>query len=68
MPDHRLKRKLLFGKLQEGDPKKRFKESLKASFKTFTIDHDSWEAGAQDRFGWRAAFYEGAKRSEVSRT
>ena len=63
MPDHRLPKKLLFGELQEGKrsrgaPKKRFKDSSKASLKTFTIDHFSREA----------AVYEGAKRSEASRT
>ena len=73
MPNHRLPKKLLFGELQEGkrsrgDPRKCFKDSLKASRKTFTIDHDSWEAEVQDRCWWRAAVYEGAKRSETSRT
>ena len=73
MPDHRPPKKLLFGELQEGKrfrsvPNKRFKDSLKASLKTFTIDQNSWEAEAQDRCGWRAAIYEGTKRSEASRT
>ena len=73
MPDHRLQKKLLFNELQEGKrfrgaPKKRFKDSLKASLKTLTIDPDSWEAEAQDRCGWRAAVYEGAKRSGASVT
>ena len=73
MPDHRLPKKLLFGELQEGKrsrgaPKKRFKDRLKASLKTFTIGHDSWEAEAQGRCGWRAAVYEGAKRPEANRT
>ena len=73
MPDHRLPKKLLFGELQEGKrsrdvPKKRFKNSLKASLKTFTIEHYSWEGEAHDRFGWRAAVYKGTKRSEASRT
>ena len=36
------------------------------TLKTFTIDHDSWKANAQDIMG--AAFYMGAKRSEASRT
>ena len=47
--------------------KKRFKDSLKAALKTFTIDHDSWEVEEQDRCGWRASVYEGAKRCETSR-
>ena len=73
MLDHRLPKKVLFDELQEGKrsrgaPEKRFKDSLKAFLKTFTIDHDSWEAEAQDIRGWRAAIYEGATRSEASRT
>lgn len=73
MPDHRLPKRLLFGELQEGKrsrgaPKKRFKDSLKASLKAFSIDPDSWEVAAQDRCGWRAAVHEGAKRCEASRT
>ena len=46
MPDYRLPKKLLFGELQEGKhsrgaSKKRFKDSSKASLKTFPIDPDS---------------------------
>ena len=72
MPDHQRLRKVLFVELQEGKhscgvPKKRFEDSLKASLKKFIIDHDSWEAEAQDISGWRAAVYEDAKRSEASR-
>ena len=55
-------------KKESGAPEKRFKDSLKASQKTFTTDHDSWEAEAQDRCRWRAAVYEGAKRSETRGT
>lgn len=73
MPDHQLPKKLLFGKLQEGKrargaPKKRFKDSLKASLKAFSINPDSWEVAAQDRCGWRAAVHEGAKSCEANRT
>ena len=73
MPNHRLPKDLLFGELQGGKrscgtPKKRCKDSLKASLMTFTIDHDSWKAEAQGRCGWRAAVFEGAKRCEASRT
>ena len=62
MPDYRNFKKLLFDEIQSA-PKKRFEDSIKASLKTFSIDHDSWEAEAQDRCEWRAAVYEGAKRS-----
>ena len=73
MPDHRIPKKLLFGELQEGKrshtaTKKHLKDSLETSLRTFTIDHDSWEAEAQDRCGCRATVYEGAKRFEASRT
>jgi hypothetical protein len=73
MPDHRLPKKLLFGELQKGKcargaPKKRFKDSLKASLKAFSINPDSWEAAAQDRCWWRAAVNEGAKSCEANRT
>ena len=73
MSEHRLPKRLLFGELQEGKrargaPKKRYKDSLKASLKAFNINPDSWEAAAQDRSGWRAAVHEGAKSCEANRT
>ena len=73
MPDHRIPKKLRFGELQEGKrshtaPKKHLKDSLETSLRTFTFDHDSWEAEAQDRCGCRATVYEGAKRFEANRT
>ena len=51
MPDHRLPKKILFGELQEdsrsrGAPKTRSMDRLKVSLKSFSIDHDSWEAVA----------------------
>lgn len=74
MPDHRLFKKILFGELQErkrvrGAPKKRFKNSLKASLTAFGINPDSWEAAAaQDRCRWRAAVHQGAKSCDANRT
>ena len=72
MPDNRLPKKLLFGELahgkrQRGAPKKRFKDSLKASLKAFDINPDSWEQEAQDRSGWRGALYAGGESHEEKR-
>ena len=54
MPDHRLPKKLLFSELQHGKctlegQKKRFKDTLKVSLKTFGISHNLWEQAAMDR-------------------
>ena len=70
MPDYRLPKKLLFGKLQKGKrsqsrQKKRFKDALKASLKAFSISHTTWEWTSQDRDGWRTAFHKGVKSCEV---
>ena len=72
MPDHRLPKTLLFGELLEGKhslgcPKKRFKDTLKASLKAFNISHTTWEQTAEDRDGWRAAVHQGAKSYEANR-
>ena len=53
MPDTRLPKKLFYGELAEGKrsqggQKKRFKDTLKASLKSFDIDLDSWETCARD--------------------
>ena len=58
MPDERLPKKVLYGKLQEGKrseggQKKRYKDTLKASLKDFNIPTESWEQAAQDRTKWR---------------
>ena len=73
MPDQRLPKKLLFGELEQGKrsaggPKKRFKDTLKASLKAFNISHETWEQIAVDRSRWRAAVKQGAKSCEKSRT
>ena len=54
MSDECIPKKLLFGELQkgkqsQGDQKKRFKDTLKSSLKSFNIDRNSWEKLAQDR-------------------
>ena len=73
MPDHRLPKKLLFGELQQGKrsvgcPKKRFKDTLKASLKAFGISQTAWEQAAEDRDSWRAALHQGAQAYEANRT
>ena len=62
MPDCRIPKKLFFGELQDGKrslgaPKKRFKDTLKASLKAFGINPVSWEQAAADRTKWRAAVH-----------
>ena len=58
MLDARLPKKILYGELQVGKrshgvQKKRYKDTLKASFKDFNIPTESWEQIAQDRAKWR---------------
>jgi len=73
MPDNRLPKKLLFGELQHGKrslggPKKRYKDTLKGSLKSFNLNPDTWELAAQNRNEWRAALHNGAKTHEKERT
>ena len=72
MPDERLPKKVLYGKLQEGKrsqggQKKRYKDTLKASLKDFNIPTDSWEQAAQDRTKWRCLINKGASQFEAKR-
>ena len=72
MPDSRLPRKLFYGELAEGkrtqgDQKKRFKDTLKVSLKSFGINTDTWETQAQDRLAWRSHISGGAASFEQHR-
>ena len=72
MPDERLPKKVLYGELQEGkrsqgDQKKRYKDSLKASLKDFNIPTMSWEQSAQDRTKWRCLINKCASQFEAKR-
>ena len=72
MPDCRIPKKIFFGELQNGKrslgaPKKRYKDTLKASLKAFGINHDSWEKAAADRTKWQAAVHSGARCHELKR-
>ena len=69
MPDGRIPKKLLFGELQNGKrslggQRKRFKDTLKVSLKSFGIEPASWEQTASDRVTWRAAIHHGASWHE----
>jgi len=73
MPDDRLPKRLFYGELEEGKrcrggQKKRFKDSLKVSLKSFGIDPVTWENVAQNRAEWRSTLYKGSKRCEENRT
>ena len=73
MADHRLPKKLFFGALRNGKrsvggQRKRYKDTLKTSLKSFKIDTDSWQEKAQNRGLWRSSVHKGAKTSEESRT
>ena len=72
MPDERLPKKVLYGELQEGKlsqdgQKKRYKDTLKASLKDFSIPTESWEQAAQDRTKWRCLINKGASQFEAKR-
>ena len=72
MADHRIPKKLLYGELQvgkrsHGGQKKRFKDTLKNSMKSFNIRPDSLETTAMDRSVWRSAVRKGAKSCEARR-
>ena len=63
MPDERLPRKILYGKLQDGKrshggQKKKYKDTLKSSLKNIPIE--SWEQIAQDRTKWLGLIWRGA--------
>ena len=48
--------------------KKRYKDTLKETLKSFSINPDSWEEAAQNRSNWRVAVHNGAKYHENTRT
>ena len=68
MPDERLPKEVFYGELQEGkrsqgDQKKRYKDTLKASLKDFDIPMGSWEQTAQEQSKWRGLINKGAALS-----
>ena len=48
--------------------RKRFKDTLKASLKAFSINPDTWEEAATDRPGWRSLTHKGAVKCEEKHT
>ena len=73
MTDDRLPKKLLYCELSEGKraaggPRKRYKDSLKASLGNLDLDVNSWEELATDRENWRAAVHCGAVFYEERQT
>ena len=70
MPDGRLPKKILYGELQvgkcsHGDQKKRYKDTLKASFEYFNIPTESCEQILQDQAEWRGLIRRGADEYEA---
>jgi len=73
MPDERIPKQLLFGELSDGKrsvggQKKRFKDTLKTSLKSFNIDTTTWEKLAGNRSAWRDLTYKGCLVSEERQT
>ena len=72
MPENRLPKKLFYGELAEGKrspggQKKRFKDTLKVSLKSFDIKPDTWETQALNRPAWRSCVSKGATAYEKRR-
>ena len=70
--DHRLPKKLLYcelpqGKRSQGGQKRRFKDTLKVSMKSFGVASNCLEYLALDRDKWREAVKRGAKVCETLR-
>jgi hypothetical protein len=56
---------MLYGKHSRGGQKRRFKDILKSSLKSFDIKTDSWEFKAQERASWRSCIFNGAVSCEA---
>jgi len=72
MPEERLPKQIFYGELKngarsQGGQKKRYKDTLKASLKSFDINLESWEELAQDRTAWRGMVRKGATLCETMR-
>ena len=52
---------------RKGGQKKRYKDTLKASFKEFNIPTESLEQAAQDRRKWRCIIHKSAAQFEAKR-
>ena len=72
MDDSRLPKRLLYGELTAGQrslgqPKKRYKDSLKESLKRCDIPYSTWEVSANDRPAWRSLVSVGVLAFEANR-
>lgn len=72
MDDGRLPKDILYGELATGArsvgrPKLRYKDVCKRDMKSTDIKHDSWEALAANRAGWKTAVEDGIRTSEEKR-
>ena len=73
MDDKRLPKRLFYGELAEGKrsvggQRKRYKDTLKASLKDFSIDPTCWESLTEDRGACRSLVRDGATAHEENRT
>ncbi len=69
MPDERILKQLLYGELCKGKrsvggQRKRFKDTLKTSLKSFSIDTATWEKLAVNRTSWRELISKGCQAAE----
>ena len=72
MEDYRLPKQLFFAELSQGKrhmggQKKRYKDTLKASLKTFSVPTDRWQNAALNRVAWRATINKGSTVFERDR-
>ena len=73
MPPERYPRRVLYGQLAEGTrpahgPKKRYKDHIKKTMKSFGIDPTALESSSSDRNAWRSMCHDGANLFEANRT
>ena len=73
MSEDRYPRKVLYGQLADGGrpahgPKKRYKDHLKKTIKSFNLLPENLETEAADRSGWRVACLRGAAHFEEERS
>ena len=72
MEDYRLPKQLFFAELSQGKrhmggQKKRYKDTLKASLKTFSVPTDRWQNATLNRVTWRATINKGTTVFERDR-
>ena len=72
MPDDRIPKDVFYGELDaghrtQGGQRKRYKDVLKATLKSYGIPHNTWEATATDRALWRSTCHSGLRYYEEKR-